>query len=414
MASGLSNAIIKSKLTSGRYYDKSGTGLHLLVDKRGSKYWVQRYTLNGKRRELGLGSFPNVSLLQAREQALISKRISKEGKDPKGQIKKQKEIPSFREAVDKYLEFKLTEFSNEKHKRQWQSSIKTYAFPVIGNTPVNEITVDHIVQALSAIWADKTETASRLRGRIEHVLSWATVGGYRSGFNPAIWQGNLSELLPSPSSIQEKKHHPALQLVDVQRWCQDLNSRDGVGADALKFMMFCLNRSVEVRGLEWQELHLFNATEADEKGFKSIWTIPGKRMKTKREHRVPITSKMLDLINKQSHSEHNNLVFRGLKGGKLSDMTLSALMKRMNETALIETGIGFIDPKQGNRPAVPHGLRSTFRGWVAENQHSREAAELQLSHHVGSKVEHAYYRTDLIVERARILDAWGNFLERSL
>ena len=128
-------------------------------------------------------------------------------------------------------------------------------------------------------------------------------------------------------------------------------------------------------------------------------------MKTKREHRAPITSKMLDLINKQSHSEHNNLVFRGFKGGRLSDMTLSALMKRMNETALIENGIGFIDPKQGNRPAVPHGLRSTFRDWVAENQHSREAAELQLSHHVGSKVEHAYYRTDLIVERARILDA---------
>ena len=223
--------------------------------------------------------------------------------------------------------------------------------------------------------------------------------------NPATWNGNLSALLPSKSKTHHPQHHPALQLQHAQLWWQELKSRDGMGKKALTLLMLTASRSAEIRGMTWDELALFTSEEANRKGYAGIWVRPPNRMKAKQEHRIPITFEMLNLIGKQPPGR-SKLVFGTSSDQTLSDMTLSALMKRINKAQ----GDIFTDIYSG-RAAVPHGLRSTFRDWVAENGHSREAAELQLAHKFGGAVEHAYYRTDLIEERAILLQHWHQFLE---
>lgn len=249
-----------------------------------------------------------------------------------------------------------------------------------------------------------------MRGRIESILSWAHVKGYRSGINPAVWNGNLSELLPKPSGLKRKSHHPALALRDAQSWWQELKARDGTGAEALRFLSLSLNRSGEVRAMTWDEIEIYDPSEAIQRKHSGVWIIPAHKMKAKREHRVPLTLPMVEIINRQQRTGSSDIVFKAARGGMLSDMTLSALMKRMHEKHLLG-GSGFVDTRS-RRPAVPHGLRSTFRDWVAENNQSREAAELQLAHQFGTAVEHAYYRSDLLDQRAQLLDQWFNFLER--
>ena len=270
--------------------------------------------------------------------------------------------------------------------------------------PVNEITVNEVFALLKPIWKDKTETASRLRGRIERVLDYAIVKSMMKPPNPAVWQGNLSSLLPKKTKIKLKKNHPALQLEDAQRWWTELQHRDGMGALALMLLTMTASRSGEIRGMRWEELQLFHDKEAKRRGYLGIWTRPADRMKAKREHRVPITLQMHGLLS--NFSDRRGLVFRSRNGTTLSDMTLSALMKRMHKT----DARGFVDMRS-ELPAVPHGLRSTFRDWVAETGQSREAAELQLAHRFGTEVEHAYYRTDLLDERAKLLTNWSIFLE---
>lgn len=298
----------------------------------------------------------------------------------------------------------LDGLSNDKHKAQWRSTLETYALPQIGRMPVNEITVNEIHDLLKPIWKEKTETASRLRGRIETVLNYAIVKGLMSAPNPATWQGNLSALLPSKKQSQEPKHLPALQLQDAQRWWAELKMRDGVGSTALMLLTLTASRSGEIRGMRWEELELFDEPTAIQKGYSGIWVRPAHRMKAKREHRVPILKPMYKLISQIG--DKTGLVFKSRSGATLSYMTLSALMKRMHNS----DDKGYIDRQSGS-PAVPHGLRSTFRNWVAETGQSREAAELQLAHKFGSAVEHAYYRTDLIDERAKLMTRWHRFLE---
>jgi integrase len=296
------------------------------------------------------------------------------------------------------------ELKNAKHKEQWRTTLETYALPSIGGTPVNEITVNEIHALLQPIWKDKTETASRLRGRIEKVLDYAIVIGMMSPPNPATWHGNLSALLPQKAKVKTKQNHPALQLKDAQRWWAELKQRKGSGAKALMFLTLTASRSGEIRGMCWEELQLFDDAEAQKRGYLGIWTRQAERMKAKREHRVPITSAIFELIC--NTNDQKGLVFKSGKLTTLSDMTLSALMKRMHAS----DEYGFADQRSA-LPAVPHGLRSTFRDWVAETGQSREAAELQLAHKFGSEAEHAYYRTDLLDERAKLLDRWHKFLE---
>ena len=404
MAKRLTAQLLNTKMEAGRYYDDSGTGLHIYVRKSGSKSWSQKIRFGGKQLELGLGNYPRISLSQARRVAADNKALAECGINPKLEKVKPKTIPSFKEVMELALPSILDELKNAKHRAQWRTTLETYALPSIGSKPVNEITVNEIDALLQPIWKDKTETASRLRGRIERVLDYAIVKGMMSPPNPAAWQGNLSLLLSSKNKIKTVRNHPALQLKDAQRWWGELKQRDGAGAKALMLLTMTASRSGEIRGMCWEEVHLFEETEAEKRGYLGIWTRPAERMKAKREHRVPITSAMYELIC--DTNDQTGLVFKSGKLTTLSDMTLSALMKRMHAV----DAYGFVDQRSA-LPAVPHGLRSTFRDWVAETGQSREAAELQLAHKFGSEVEHAYYRTDLVDERAKLLDRWHKFLE---
>lgn len=404
MSKKLSVQLLNSNMKAGRYYDDSGTGLHIYVRKSGSKSWSQKIRFGGKQLELGLGSYPMVSLAEARRRAAENKAIAAKGVNPKTERLKPKVIPSFLEVMELALPPILDELKNPKHRAQWRTTLETYALPSIGSVPVNEITVNEIHALLQPIWKDKTETASRLRGRIEKVLDYAIVKGMMSPPNPAAWQGNLSALLPQKAKFKTKRNHPALQLKDVQRWWTELKQRDGSGAKALMLLTMTAARSGEIRGMLWEEVHIFDEAEAKRRGYLGIWTRPAERMKAKREHRVPITHSMYDLI--RSANDKTGLVFKSRNQTTLSDMTLSALMKRMHAS----DEQGYVD-RSSSLPAVPHGLRSTFRDWVAETGQSREGAELQLAHKFGSAVEHAYYRTDLLDERARLLKKWAAFLE---
>ena len=404
MSKRLTAQLLNTNMDAGRYYDDSGTGLHIYVRKSGSKSWSQKIRFGGKQLELGLGNYPMVSLAEARRIAAENKALAQRGINPKLERVKPKTIPSFKKVMEVALPSILDELKNAKHKAQWRTTLETYALPSIGSLPVNEITVNEIHALLQPIWKEKTETASRLRGRIEKVLDYAIVKGMMSPPNPAAWQGNLSALLPQKAKVKIKQNHPALQLKDAQRWWAELKQRDGSGAKALMLLTLTASRSGEIRGMRWEELQMFQDAEVQKRGYIGIWTRPAERMKAKREHRVPITSAMYELIC--NTNDQTGLVFKSGKLTTLSDMTLSALMKRMHAS----DEIGFID-QRSSLPAVPHGLRSTFRDWVAETGQSRDAAELQLAHKFGSEVEHAYYRTDLLGERAKLLDRWHKFLE---
>ncbi|WP_299776858.1 site-specific integrase [uncultured Roseobacter sp.] len=242
-------------------------------------------------------------------------------------------------------------------------------------------------------------TAEKLRGRVEAVLSWATVAGHREGSNPAAWQGNLKELLPSPGKIARTNHHGAISLSDAPRWWSEVSKREGMACHALRFAALTVARSGEVRGAKWDEID-FRA---------SIWTIEASRMKARREHRVPLSADAIDLLNKLPRFEGNSYIFFAARGGPLSDMSMSAVMRRMQEAEVKLGRAGFVDPRS-NRPAVLHGLRSTFRQWTAEQGCPRDMAEIALAHNVGSEVERAYQRSDMLERRRELMEDWASFL----
>jgi len=391
---------VKKATEPGKYHDGGGLGLFLRVRPNGSKFWVQRITINAKRCELGLGSPPIVSLAEAREQAFDNKRLVRAGKDPLQDKREAREHLTFEGAVDKYLSIKLDEFKNEKHCKQWRSTLETYANPVIGKKHVSILAVADVLRVLEPIWKTKTETASRLRGRIEAVLSWATVAGFRSGENPARWKGNLAEVLPKPTKISSVVNHPALSLTDAPKWCQLLRKRSGMAAAALEFAVLTAARSGEVRGMQWSEVDLENQQ----------WVIPAERMKARREHRVPLSDGAMALIKQMPRLEGSDYVFFSSRGGSLSDMSLSAVMRKIHSNEQLSDQQGFIDTRSG-KPAVPHGLRSTFRDWCAERtEFPRDMAEIALAHNVGSAVERAYRRSDMLEKRRSMMQAWATFL----
>jgi integrase len=366
-------------------------GLGLNVTQYGSKSWILRYQIGGKRRDMGLGGFPDVPLAQAREAARAARSKLSQGTDPIADIRAKRSALiasqiaaiTFSSAAERYIEAHEAGWKNAKHAQQWRNTIETYAGPVIGKLLVQDIDQRHVMAILEPIWRKKTETASRVRNRVELVLDWAAARGYRSGPNPAKWQGHLDKLLPAPSKVANKAHHRALPFAKAPEFMSHLRKQNGVGARALEFVILTGTRSGEVRGATWREF--------DEKS--GTWTIPASRMKAGREHRVPLSKTALEVFSKQKEVALNEWVFPGQKDGPLSDMTLSAVLKRMK-----------ID-------AVPHGFRSTFRDWCAETtDYPREVAEMALAHTIGDKVEAAYRRGDLFEKRRQMMIDWANFL----
>ncbi|MFP5479584.1 MAG: tyrosine-type recombinase/integrase [Alphaproteobacteria bacterium] len=383
-------------------------GLYLQLTPNGGRTWILRMLVGGRRRDIGLGGYPTVTLAQARDKAREARDKVERGLDPVEERKaaKAKLIEArrkgmlFSEAVDKALAAKLDAFRNEKHRAQWRSTLDNYAIPEIGALPVGEIDTAAVLRCLQPIWATKTETATRLRGRIEAVLSWATAAGHRTGDNPARWAGNLKELLPAASKVAKESNHPALQLDDAAAWLADLRKREGFPARALEFLALTAARSGEVRGAAWDEIDLD----------KALWIIPAHRMKMQREHRVPLTVEAVALLKSLPKLDGNPLVFPGARGGQLSDMALSMLMKRQHTVAIAAGGKGYLD-RVSKRPAVPHGLRSTFRDWVAERtSFPGEMAEVALAHRISNAVEVAYRRGDMIEKRRRMMADWADFL----
>lgn len=387
-------------------------GLYMQVTPKNGKTWVLRVLVGKKRRDIGLGGFPTVTLAEARDKAREARDLIARGVDPVEEKKAakarlilaQRRGMLFKDAVDKALAAKLDAFKNSKHQDQWRNTLETYAMPQLGMLPVQEIDAAAVLRVLQPIWATKTETASRLRGRIEAVLSWATVAGHRIGDNPARWAGNLKELLPAPGKIAVEGNQPALALDDAAAWFSDLRKREGLGARALEFAALTAARSGEVRGATWDEIDLD----------RGLWVIPAARMKMKREHRVPLPQVAVDLLQDLPELKDNPLVFPAARGGMLSDMTLSATMRRVHEAATNAGGKGYVD-RVNRRPAVPHGLRSTFRDWVAERtNYPGEMAEVALAHRISNAVEAAYRRGDMVEKRRQMMADWSVFLLASL
>jgi integrase len=410
----LSAAFCESVSQAGRYGEANG--LLLVVSPAGSKRWIQRLQVAGKRHDIGLGSYPNVTLLQARNIAGKNKETAKNGEDPLS-VKQENArkihasrtaseahaltVPTFAQAADRYIEAKGGEFRNEKHLKQWSSTILTFAIPVIGSLSVSEISKEDVLRVLKPIWRTKTETAKRLRQRIETILVWSTVMGHRTGENPASWRHNLEHLLPSPSRIKVVRHHPSLPIDNLPLWFAALQQREGIAARALEFAVLNCNRSGEVRGATWREVNLE----------KRIWTIPALRMKEKREHRIPLSEKAVKLLELLPRFTGNDLIFPSPRGLILSDMALSAVTRRMH-AAELETGrLGWIDVFH-ERPAVPHGIaRSGFRDFIADRtEFPADLAEIALSHKVTSATEAAYRRTDQVERRRELMETWANFL----
>jgi len=383
-------------------------GLVLQITPNGGRTWLLRVQVGAKRREIGLGGFPEVTLAMARDRARDAKDKIRQGIDPVEERKaaraaltaaQHRGLP-FADAVDRYLASKLEEFKNPKHRQQWRNTLESYALPQLGAMLVQDIGTADVLRVLEPIWQSKTETASRLRGRIEAVLSWATVAGHRTGDNPARWAGNLKELLPAPTKVAKVSNHPAVQIDDAPRWFAALRQRDGMGARALEFAALTAARSQEVRGALWEEIDLD----------AGLWVVPAARMKMDREHRVPLTPGAVALLRSLPRFEGNPLVFPAARGGELSDMTLSAAMKRLHQADVDAAGPGFVD-RVSKRPAVPHGLRSTFRDWVAERtQFPGDMAEVALAHRVANAVEASYRRGDMVEKRRAMMIDWEHFL----
>jgi integrase len=401
----LSAAFVRSVNEPGRYVD--GNGLFLQVDRSGAKRWTQRLMVRGKRRDIGLGPFthdpsksPGLTLAQARERAVANRAKARAGGDPLAEKRASQVRPmTFSECVAAYAQAKLSEFRSEKHRKQWLSALERLALPELGKLPVQDIGTRDVLRMLEPHWRERTITAKKLRGQVEAVLTWATVSGHREGDNPAAWRGNLKELLPAPSKVARPQHHPALAQSDAGAWWAALAQREGISARALEFVALTAARSGEVRGMTWDEVDLS----------AGIWAVPADRMKASREHRVPLTAPALAILEALPRMKGSPYVFPAPRGGMLSDMTISAVMRRMQEAEERAGRPGYLDP-QTKRPAVPHGLRSTFRQWTAEKGYPRDMAEIALAHQVGTDVERAYQRSDMLDRRRHMMADWAGFL----
>ena len=405
------------------------SGLYVQIQPSGAKSWVLRTRYGDwaersgpdgkviergrKKREIGLGAYPDILPGAAREKAREVKAKLEAGIDPVAErreaqaalIASARRGLTFAEALDRYAAEKVKEFRSEKYRVQWKAMVEKHALPELGKMAVQDIELQDVLRVLQPLWDMRTETASKLRQRIEAVLSWATVQGYRTGDNPARWQGNLKLVLPAPSKVSGAANYPALQLADAPRWWQALQAREGMGARALEFQAMTATRAGAIRFATWDEFDL----EA------GVWTIqPGRKASkiapSEKAKRVPLTDDMLALLKSLPTMQDSEFVFWAPRGGPLSDATLGKVMRSIHEADQKAGGKGFVDPATGDQ-AVPHGLRSTFRTWVAERTtFDGDLAEVALFHKVGSKVQQAYARSDMVERRRAMMAAWCGFL----
>jgi integrase len=386
----LSAVEVKGISQKGMYHD--GGGLYLQVSDGGAKSWIYRFMLDGRPREMGLGPLNVISLAEARKRAAECRRMRHDGIDPieaRRAQRDQKKLEAARSmtfdvCAEAYIEAHKPSWKNGKHAQQWRGSLRNYASPVFGSSPVQAIDLALVMKALEPIWKAKSETASRLRGRIEAVLDWATVRGYRKGENPARWRGHLDKLLPARAKIQKVEHHPALPYSEIGSFMEKIRGQDGIAARALEFLILTAGRTGEIIGARWDEIDLED----------KIWVVPGARMKAAREHRVPLSGAALAITKLMNEIRESDFVFPGGRKGKpLSNMAMLAVLKRMGRVDL-----------------TAHGFRSTFRDWAAERTNfPREVVEMALAHTIENKVEAAYRRGDLFQKRRQLMEVWARF-----
>ena len=373
--------------------------------------WILRVRIGGERQLIGLGPYPQVTLAEARERA---KKLVSDGRQGVNLKAQKKEVRSaliaasaknktFKECAEAYMEAHSQDYTNAKHRKQWASTLETYSYPIIGKILVADISMRHVLDVLlqdtkvldkstGKFWYTKTETAKRLLGRIKTVLDYATVNEYRSGSNPALWTGYLDTQLPSPKKLTGTKHHSAIPYFEMGDFMVKLRNNNSISAKALQFLILTAVRSGSVRMAEWSQIDLS----------KKLWIIPSKNTKTKQEHRIPLQSQAVTLLKSLPRIAENNKIFPSPKGVALSDMSLSQLMRGMKERGELT-----ID-------AVPHGFRSTFRDWAAEQTaYPDEIRKAASGHTVGNAVQQAYQRTDLLEKRRRMMEDWSRYLNQT-
>ena len=378
---------------AGHRYVGDGKGLYLRVSASGARSWAFRYRVNGKLREMGLGSASldgdGVPLFEARERAQALRRELRDYRDgladqhplaAKAAAKVARRVEAakaitFRECAEQYITAHRTGWRNAQHAKQWPDTLAAYVYPLLGDLPVQSIDMALVLRVLQPIWTDKPVTASRVRGRIESVLNWATTGGHRTGDNPARWRGHLEHRLPKPSKVRAVEHHAALPYREMAEFMTELRQQDGVAARALEFTILTAARAGEVQGARWSEINLA----------ERVWTVPASRMKGGKEHRVPLSDAALTAVGQP----RSGLVFPGL-----TRVAMLRLLVRMG------------------REATVHGFRSAFSDWCTEQtQFPTEVREMALAHTVGTAVERAYRRSDLFDKRRQLAEAWARYCE---
>jgi integrase len=396
---------VNAATESGHYADGLTRGLYLQISPTGTKSWSFRYRdrITGKLREMGLGPLDVIGLEQARKKAIELRAIVQDDRDPIMERKAKRaalriehaKALTFDEVARACIDARRPGWTNPKHAEQWTSTLASYASPVFGKILVRDIDTGLVLKALEqemklkdgsrvSFWAAKNETANRVRARIEAVLAWATVRGYRTGDNPARWKGHLDQSLPKPSKVQAKEHHAALPYVDAYEFITALRAQEGIAAMALEFTILSAARTGEVIGAKWDEFDIDTA----------LWTIPGTRMKAKREHVVPLSPRAIEILTPLRSARTDDFVFPGGKAHKpLSNMAMAVLLKRMKRLDI-----------------TVHGFRSTFRDWAGETTNfPREVAEHALAHQLADKAEAAYQRGTLLDKRRKLMEAWARY-----
>jgi integrase len=385
----LSAAKVKNLKAPGDYLD--GRGLYLQVRSESSKSWLLKFSMQKRAREMGLGSALDFSLADARETRDKYRKLIKVGVDPIEHRKAEEaaravdraKAITFKDACARFIAANRSGWKNIKHAAQWEATLKAYAYPLIGALPVQAIDTALVMAVLDPIWSIKPETASRVRGRIESVISAAKARGEFKGENPATWKGHLDNLLPKTSKVRKVENHAALPYADLPAFMKDLREREGIAAAAMEFLILTVGRTGEVLGATWDEFDLR----------KSVWTIPGERMKNGKEHQVPLSAPAVAVLERMSKLTNGEHIFFGQSSGRsLSNMALLVLLRRMKRTEI-----------------TSHGFRSTFRDWAAERGYQDPVAEAALAHSVPDAVVAAYKRTTFFELRKKMMDDWAAF-----
>lgn len=382
----------QKNLDPGLYGD--GGGLYLQVSASRTKSWVFRFMVGRRPRKMGLGDYPRVSLADARDAARDAYKLVRAGSDPievrqranSEATQRRAKALTFRQCAEAYIAQQHAHWTNEKHAQQWENTLATYAYPRIGHLMVQDVDVPSVLTVIEPIWSDKTETASRLRGRIETILNWARARGLRSGENPATWRGNLQEALPKILLSQRVKHHPAMPYRDVPAFIGELRAARGISARALEYTILTAARTSETLLAKWPEIDLE----------QRMWIRPAEHMKGKREHRVPLSDAALDLLQALPRDETSDYIFPGMRVGRpLSQMAMLEQLRGMRSSVVV------------------HGFRSSFRDWAAEQTaYANELVEMALAHLVSDKTEAAYRRGDMVDRRRRLMEEWSDYCAR--